>query len=551
MRWVHSICAAVLLAALSATAQQTTQQPERFMLFVRGVQVGTEEVLVARAGDGWTISSVGRAGAPLDLITKNLQIRYSADWKPLELTLDSTVRNQVLQLHVTVANTQATTHLNNAGQTSDRIDTIDASSVLIPNPFFASYEAVAVQLRQAAAGTTIPAYQGGQAPLSIRVGDSQDEQIQTVARRITARRTRLALTVQGTADVEGEIWADEEGRLLRFSVPSQTVEYVREDIASVSTRRVVISRPNDEPVRIPSNGFTLAGTISKPTAAAGRLPAVVLVAGSGPVDRDEIVSGIPIFGQLAGALADSGFLVLRYDKRGIGQSGGRAESAGLMEFADDLRSIVKFLDDRKDVDPKRIAVAGHSEGGSVALLAAAKDNKIAAVALLATNGVTGSEMVLAQQKHLLDRTSMSEADKQAKVDLQKKLHQAVITGKWEGVPVDLRRQIDNPEFQSVLVFDPAKVIPQVRQPMLIVQGSLDTQVDPSNADRLESLARARKRESATTEVVRIPSVNHLFVPATTGETEEYPDLKDRQIAPALPSALTTWLEKALPRPSNR
>jgi pimeloyl-ACP methyl ester carboxylesterase len=521
------------------------------MLFVRGVQVGTDEVLVARGSDGWTISSTGRAGAPLDIVTKNLQIRYSADWKPLELTLDSTVRNQVLQLHVTVAGTQATTHLNNAGQTSDRTDTIDPAAVLIPNPFFASYEAVAAQLRQAAAGTTIAAYQGSEPILSIRVGDSQGEQIQTVARRISARRTRVALTVQSAAEVEGEVWADEEGRLLRFSVPSQTVEYVRDDIASVSTRRVVISRPNDEQVHIPSNGFTLAGTISRPPAATGRLPGVVLVAGSGPVDRDEIVSGIPIFGQLAGALADAGFLVLRYDKRGIGQSGGRAESAGLAEFADDLRGAVKFLADRKDVDPKRIAVVGHSEGGSVTLLAAAKDNKIAAVALLATNGVTGSEMVLAQQKHVLDRTSMSDADKQAKVDLQKQLHMAVITGKWEGVPVDLRRQIDNPEFQSVLVFDPAKVIPQIRQPILVVQGSLDTQVDPSNADRLESLARARKRESATTEVVRLPGVNHLFVPATTGETEEYPELKDRQVTPALSMALTTWLQKTLPLSNHR
>lgn len=551
MRWVHSICAAVFLVAVPAAAQQTAQQPERFMLFVRGVQVGTEEVLVARGGDGWTISSTGRAGAPLDLVTKSLLIRYNTEWKPVELTLDSTVRNQVLQLHVTVAGTQATTHLNNAGQTSDRTDTIDPSSVLIPNPFFAAYEAVAVQLKQAAPGATIPAYQGSQPVLSIRVGDSQGEQIQTVARRISARRTEVALAVQGTAEVQGEIWADEDGRLLRFSVPSQTVEYVRDDIASVSTRRVVISRPNDEQVQIPGNGFTLAGTISKPTSATGRLPAVVLVAGSGPVDRDEIVSGIPIFGQLAGALADSGFLVLRYDKRGIGQSGGRVESAGLAEFADDLRATVKFLAYRKDVDPKRISVVGHSEGGSVTLLAAAKDNKIAAVALLATNGVTGSEMVLAQQKHVLDRTSMSDADKQAKVDLQKKLHQAVITGKWEGVPVDLRRQIDNPEFQSVLTFDPAKIIPQVRQPILIVQGSLDTQVDPSNADRLESLARARKRESATTEVVRLPGLNHLFVPATTGETEEYPELKERQIAPALPSALTTWLQKTLPSSGHR
>jgi uncharacterized protein len=543
---IHFIRAAVFLASvIPASAQPQTPAAASFMLFIRGAQVGTEEVSVVRSAEGWTISSSGRSGPPLDLTTRSLQIRYTADWKPLELTIDATVRNQVLQLHITVAGTTATTHQNNAGQTADRTDSLDPSAVLVPNPFFAAFEAVSAQLRTLALGATIPAYQGGQPILSIRVGESEIEQIQTVSRRIQARRTRLALTVPGGPEVETELWADESGRLLRFSVPSQTVEFVRDDIASVSTRRVVISRSTDEQVRIPGNGFTLAGTISKPATSAARHPAVVLVPGSGPVDRDQIVGGIPVFGQLAGALADAGFLVLRYDKRGIGQSGGRVESASLLDFAEDLRAVVKFASDRKDVDAKRIVVVGHSEGGSVTLLAAAKDGRIAGVGLMATNGVTGSDLILAQQKHLLDRSTLSDADKQAKVELQKRLHQAVMTGKWEGLPADLRRQIDNPEFQSLLAFDPAKIIPQVRQPILIIQGALDTQVDPSNADRLEILARARKRQTPV-EVVRIPGVNHLFVPATTGETDEYAELKDKHISPALPAALTTWLQKTLP-----
>src|SRR5581483_5234753 len=156
---------------------------------------------------------------------------------------------------------------------------------------------------------------------------------------------------------------DDTSRLVRFSVPAQSLEVAREDIASVAARRVPISRPNDEQVRIAGNGFTLAGTLSKPLDAAPQpLPAVVLVSGSGPNERDEVVANIPILGQLASAIADGGFIVLRYDKRGVGQSGGRAESAGIPEYVEDLRAAVKFLADRKDVDPKRIAVLGHSEG---------------------------------------------------------------------------------------------------------------------------------------------------------------------------------------------
>src|SRR4029077_10676425 len=106
-------------------------------------------------------------------------------------------------------------------------------------------------------------------------------------------------------------------------------------------------------------------------------PAVVLVGGSGATDRDEVVYGIPILGQISEALADAGFIVVRYDKRGIGQSGGRAESASLVDYAEDVRAAVKLLADRKDVDAKRIVVIGRAEGGAIALIAASKDKKIA------------------------------------------------------------------------------------------------------------------------------------------------------------------------------
>src|SRR5687767_3626356 len=121
-----------------------------------------------------------------------------------------------------------------------------------------------------------------------------------------------------------------------------------------------------------------------PTQAAGRLrhPAVILVPGSGPVDRDETVAGIPIFAQLAGALAQRGFIVVRYDKRGVGQSGGRAETATLQDYSEDLIAVVKWLRRRKDVDNKRMAVAGHSEGGWVAMLAAARQKEISSLILL-------------------------------------------------------------------------------------------------------------------------------------------------------------------------
>jgi uncharacterized protein len=557
MFWLHFIRAAVFALALAAPIAASAQQPPlppplpdagatNFTIFLRGAPIGSEQIAVSRTATGWTIASSGRLGAPIDVIARRLQARYTPDWRPIEFSLDGTVRGQPQTIRTTVEGTTAKSVMVVNGQTTEKSDTIDpAALLLLPSSFFGPYEALAVRLRTAAVGTEIPAYLVGQASVSIRTGESSAEQIQTASRVVSARRTRLTIVLPG-AQLDADLWTDDAGHMIRFSVPAQLLEVVREDIAAVSARSVTISRPNDEPISIPGNGFLLVGTLSRPAQSTeARLPAVVLLGGSGPADRDGVVYGIPILGQLAGALADAGFIVVRYDKRGIGQSGGRAESASLSDYAEDARAAIKVLESRKDVDPKRMAVVGHSEGGLVALIAAGKDKRIAAVALLATPGITGAEIVLAQQQRLLNRMTLTPEEKQAKVDAQKKIHEAVLTGKGlELLPPDVRRTVDNAEFQSLLASDPPKLVASVRQPLLIVQGALDTQVEPPNADRLDTLARARKN-APPPEVVKVPGVNHLLVPATTGEVDEYATLKEKQISREVTDAIGTWLKKTL------
>jgi uncharacterized protein len=552
MRACALAMAALLPSAVAAQVPPVAQAlpdaaASTFTIFVRGVPIGTEQVATALGADGWTITSSGRTNAPVDLIARHVQVRYTRDWKPIELSIDGTLRGLPLIVHTTVNGTAATSQVTQGGQSTDKTDVIAPDALLLPSPFWGPFEALALRARSAPAGTMLSAYLlTGSVP--IQIGDSSSDRVQTATRTIDVRRTSAKL-MAGPAPLDVEIWSDENGGLLRVTIPAQGVDVVREDIASVSTRHVPISRANDETVKIPANGFSLAGTLSRPAGASGasaaRLPAVVLVGGSGTTDRDEVRFGVPIFGQLAGAIADAGFMVVRYDKRGVGQSGGRLEAATLSDYADDLRAAVAFLANRKDVDPKRIAVIGHSEGGDVALLAAAKDKKIAAVVLVATGGVSGADLALQQQEHLLDRSKISDADREAKIALQKRIQQAAITGAgWDEIPPALRKQVDTPEFQSLLMFDPAKVLSSVRQPILIVQGELDTQVAPSNADRLEALARQRKN-AAPVQIVKVPGVNHLLLPAATGEADEYAKLSSAHVSPAVASAVTSWLQSTL------
>src|SRR5205085_11864073 len=178
-------------------------------------------------------------------------------------------------------------------------------------------------------------------------------------------------------------------------------------------------------------------------------------------------------------------------------------------------------------------------------VAAGKDRRIAAIVLIATPGMLGSDIVLAQQRRLLDRMKLSAEERQGKIDAQTQINQAVITGKdLDKLPPAVRRSVDTPEFQSILTSDPAKLMKDVRQPVLVVQGLLDAQVDAQNADLLASLARARKN-APPVELVKLPEVNHLLVPAKTGEVDEYASLAGAHVAAPVTQAIVTWLQKTL------
>jgi fermentation-respiration switch protein FrsA (DUF1100 family) len=541
------LAASTLWVALAAGQQApapAAPASSSFTVFIRAVPVGTEQVTVERTADGWAISSSGRIGAPVNLVNRRLEIRYDQNWRPLEFTLDATAGGRPAVIRSTVAGPTVRLTVGGEGAGAESTGPIDPSAVLLArDAVFAPYEALAARLQTAAQQSTVPAYLVPAGPMTVAVGETSQEKIQTVQRVIDARRTRIAIALPDVSPLDAEIWSDESGRLLRVSVPAQALEVVREDIASVSSRRITVSRPGDEQVRIPAEGFSLAGTLTKPGDADGRpRPAIVLVGGASPVDRDEIVAGIPIFGQLAGDLADAGLLVLRYDRRGVGQSGGRPEAATLSDYADDVRAAVRFLAGRKDVDRRRIAVFGYGDGGPVAMIAASREDRIGVLILAAAMGTSGAELTLAQVSRTLERSARTAAEKQAAIDLQQAIQTAVLTGKgWESIAPELRRQADTPWFQSYLSFDPSRVMRDVDQAVFIVHGLLDRQVPPDHADRLEKLARDRRRGAV--DVARLPGVNHLLIPAVTGEIDEYGTLKDRRVTPDVARSVSAWLMK--------
>ena len=552
---VLALCA--LLGVGRAGAQPATAPPPpgpdpgaTFTVFARGVAVGSEVISVEPSGDGWAVRASGRLGDASTLTLRQFDATYDRAWNGVRLTIDATLRGVPSLLRSTIADGRVTTRVEPLPTPDAAADVqpVAADALWWPAPFVAPYEAIAARLRTASAGSTLTLVQPGQGSARASVGVSTQERVTTVDRTIAVRRTPLTVPLAGGEAVAIEVWADEAGHLLRVRIPDQGWEAARADMTAVSTRTVTMARPNDEDVRVPANGFSLAGTVSKALRPAARQPAVVLLGGVSPADRNGTVAGIPLFAQLGAALADAGYLVLRYDQRGTGQSGGRTESAALADYADDARAAVDYLAERRDVDRDRIALVGYGDGASIALIAATKAKRVTAVALLAAPGRPGAALNTWQVERALRRSGRPEDEKARTLALQLQIQQAVLSGRgWEplALPDAVRRQADTPWFQSLLAFDPARVLRDVSQPVLVIHGGLDTQIPAEDAATLLAASRQRPRGGAA-QIVTVPQVNHLLVQATTGENDEYPLLVGATVSAAVTSPLIDWLGRVVP-----
>lgn len=546
--WLAAAAGCGSAAAAQAPADAAAGEA-LFNVFVGSTPAGFERVRVVRTDDGWLLQASGQLTAPVPIDTRVFEAAYDAEWRPRRLTIEGSRGGVPYRLDSTFADGAAANTLVEGDRRTTSDERIDPASVLLPNSVFVAFEALAMRLGGSQPGRELPIYVPPRGFLSARVEAAGIQHIETAERIIEARTYRLTFVDPGQP-LEADVWIDESGRLLRVSLPYASLEIARRDIASVSARLTTDPpHPGSERLRVEAAGFSLATTVITPVDAApppGGWPAVVLVPGTGPVDRDETVSGVPLFRQLAWALADRGFVVARYDKRGHGQSGGRAESATLRDYAEDARAMVRHVQRRGDVDRDRIVAVGYGEGGWIGLLAARRENRIKGLALLATPSSSGDAFVLEQQRDELRRLGTTGDERRERIDLQTRINRAVLgEGGWDGIPDALRRQADTPLFRSFLAFSPTAELRRARQPLLLIQGSDDRVVPPYHAERLERTAQRRDRRESTVERVTLDGVDHLLL-AAAGAAPEAPAAGNREITPRVAEALIDWIERALP-----
>ena len=325
-----------------------------------------------------------------------------------------------------------------------------------------------------------------------------------------------------------------------------------------------------EEVSFENGDIRLAGTLTVPEGT-GPFPGVVLITGSGPQDRDEVVAGFPIFRVLSDHFTRQGIAVLRYDDRGVGGSSGSVATSTSADFAGDALAGLARLAEHPDVDPARVGLVGHSEGGIVAPIAASRSEAVRFAVLLAGSTVPGTE-ILYEQSAAIQRASGVPEDRIAwNTDFQRRLFAALEAGEGleayreelgaeiregvENLPEEQRAaisdvdsyvetqiegqidRVETPWFRFFLTYDPTEGLRGTRVPVLALFGGLDLQVlvDQNRPPLEEALAG---NPDATVRV--FPGANHLFQAATTGSPAEYATL-ERDFVDGFLRTISDWI----------
>ncbi len=311
----------------------------------------------------------------------------------------------------------------------------------------------------------------------------------------------------------------------------------------------------------------LAGTLTVPKE--GRpAPAVLLLTGSGPQDRDESLMGHKPFLVLADHLTRHGIAVLRVDDRGVGGSTGSVTQSTSADFAADALAGVGFLKSRPEIDAARIGLLGHSEGGIVAPIAATLSKDIAFIVLLAGTGVSGEEILYVQAELLLRASGVADPGVVANRARQKKLFE-ILRAEKDNVEAEKKlravieesvaqeseeerkkglgpamaqlRQMLTPWFRSFLSLDPSESLRKVTCPVLALNGELDLQV--SSKQNLPAIAKALEEGGNRAYTIRkFAGLNHLFQTAKTGLVSEYSQIEET-IAPVVLETISHWIRQ--------
>ena len=304
----------------------------------------------------------------------------------------------------------------------------------------------------------------------------------------------------------------------------------------------------------------LAGTLTLPQGA-GPFQAVVLISGSGPNNRDEEQAGHKLALVLADAITRDGYAVLRYDKRGVGKSTGDYDAATTLDSASDASAAVAYLRSRSDIAQTKVGLIGHSEGGTIAAMVAAKDPSLAFIVMMAGFSIPGKVLVAEQTRRIAIANGQAQALAAQQYDLNLHLYDAIAVSKDQRAaearvrkilaaakPRPGKEQAEQailftklPSMRFILAFDPAQMLGDVQVPVLALYGSKDLVVP---ADLNISALRESLKHNKDVTIEEMPNLNHLFQHAKTGSPREFEEIEET-LSPDVIVIISEWVARHL------
>ena len=309
-----------------------------------------------------------------------------------------------------------------------------------------------------------------------------------------------------------------------------------------------------------SAGIQLSGTLSLPNKE-GNHPAVILISGSGPQDRNSYIMGHKPFLLLAHELTQQGIAVLRFDERGVGRSEGDFRKASLDDFIEDVRSGFKYLKNRDEIDTENIGLLGHSLGGILAPQLATTED-VAFLVLLAAPGVNGNRLMLKQRADFLELRGMTATQIEKSNEMYSATYDYILSTDAVGKELEaelmefykdnyadvmmekevlaLVEQLTTNELLGLIRNRPSSYLSMVKCPVLAIGGTRDFQV--SSSENLEALKLGLENGGNTqVEVHEFEGLNHLLQESDTGDISEY-GVIEQTMSPEVLELIKGWLE---------
>ncbi|MGK9476938.1 alpha/beta hydrolase family protein [Melioribacter sp. OK-6-Me] len=322
----------------------------------------------------------------------------------------------------------------------------------------------------------------------------------------------------------------------------------------------------------PYDDIKLVGTLTLPSGK-GKFPAIVLISGSGPQDRDETIFSHKPFLIIADYLTRNGIAALRYDDRGVNKSGGNFYTATTEDFMKDAVAAVEYLKTRNEIDHEKIGLVGHSEGGLIAPMVAASSDDVKFLVLLAPPGIPGKDLIPLQTELIMktqgiDSLTISRTVSEMKIVFEiitnnsdslvvynklKELYQKEI----EALPEEVKKKPEysfdefdrkaknylSPWFRFFLKYDPAWALENVKIPILALWGSKDLQV-PARENMTALIKALEAAGNKQFKTVVCDDLNHLFQKSITGLPLEYGSIEETIYMPAL-EMIKDWIKKTV------